>query len=101
MTLANIAEKNWAVLVEDTPNISLKLFDASGMEKMLQSFLQKTFGLCNEEESEEENGAKSYLCWTCGTSYKAGREREFLWHIRECCRNESSSRTTGDANGKW
>ena len=92
MTLTDIAEKNWAVMVEDAPRVSLKLMDAGAMEHTLQSFLQRAFGLYEEDEGEEEDCAEGYLCWTCGASYETGRAREFLWHIRECCKNRSSSK---------
>jgi hypothetical protein len=97
-TLADIAEKDWAVSVEGVPGISLRLTDSGGMEKTLHSVLQRIFGLYDDAEEAEEDCAEAYKCWTCGASYETGRAIEFLRHIKVCCKGPSSE--TGDLNGR-
>jgi hypothetical protein len=87
MTLAEMAERNGAVLINEVPGISWRMTGAGKTEKAQPSLLQRLFGLCEEEEVEKENCSKEYLCWTCGASYEIGRAREFLRHIKVCCKD--------------
>ena len=99
MTLVDVAARNGAVLVEEVPGISWRMVDAGVKEKTLPAHLQRSV-LCEEDEDEEEDGAKGYLCWTCGASYDTSRAMEFLKHIMTCCKDSSSSKTMGSSNGK-
>jgi hypothetical protein len=91
MTLADVAARNGALLVEDVPGISWRIVDAGVKEKARTSPLQRS-GFCEEDEDDEEDGAKKYLCWTCGAAYETGRAMEFLKHIMKCCKDESSKK---------
>jgi hypothetical protein len=85
MTLADIAARNGAVLVEEVPGISWRIVDAGVKGNASSSLLQRS-GLCEEDEDDEEDCAKRYLCWTCGASYDTSMAMEFLKHIMKCCK---------------
>jgi hypothetical protein len=93
-TMADIAEKNGAVLINEVPGISWRMTDANVTEKTQPSLLQRLFGLCEDEEEEVADCTKGYLCWTCGASYETNRAKEFLIHIRKCCKGEPSAKKT-------
>jgi len=83
--MADIAEKNGAVLINEVPGISWRMTGTCRTEEAQPSLLQRLFGLY-EDEDEEEDSAKVYSCWTCGASYETGRAMEFLRHIKVCCK---------------
>jgi hypothetical protein len=85
MTMANVAAKNGAVLAAEMPGLSWGLLGARVNEKSHLSLLQKLFGR-NVDEMEEGACTKKYTCWTCGATYKVCESREFLTHIKVCCK---------------
>ena len=91
MTLAEMAEKNGVLVINEVPDISRRVVDAAAKEKAHSSLLQRLLGFCEEDDGEEEDCTAGYSCWTCGASYDTGRAREFLKHIMECCKEDSSS----------
>ena len=87
MILGDITAKNGMIVINGMPGISLRMECAN---KPHQSLLQRFFGSCEEEDAHEEV-QKSYFCWTCGAAYGVPEAREFLAHIRECCKEDAST----------
>jgi hypothetical protein len=86
MAIDGIEAGNGAVVVNDTLGISLRRDAPKETENVQPSLLQRLLGFFEEEEVEAEDCAKGYACWTCGASYETSRAREFLMHIKECCK---------------
>jgi len=83
----DIEARNGMVMVNEVLGIPLRKETSEGMGNARPSLLQRLFGFREEDDVEEEGCAKKYLCWTCGAAYETGNEREFLRHIKECCRD--------------
>jgi hypothetical protein len=100
MTLEDIAAKNDAIVINEVPGISWRIVGARRKEKTQPPLLHRLLGICKEDDGEEEDGAKGYVCWTCGAAYDTSRAMEFLRHIKVCCKDDSSYKTMESTNRK-
>ncbi len=95
-TLADILRINDLSVVEEVPGMVWCLM-ANEPEKEQQARQRNWFGFLKrrDKKGSAESGEKKFACWTCGASYGIHESRDFLAHIRECCKDESSSKTKG------
>lgn len=99
ISLEDIAAKNGMIASNGVLGILLRTEGATLNEKLHSSILQRLFG-SGQEEDKNEVVAKKYTCWTCGAAYGVPEAREFLTHIKECCKDDSVSDMPGEMHEK-